>query len=131
MWRGVRYVDDSKATNPHAALAAIDALAPVVLIAGGQAKGMDLSPLVTHSGVKKVVAIGEAAPALAEHDPEKVVIVDDLGEAVRRAAAVADPGDTVLLAPGCASFDMFGSYAERGDAFAQAVATMMEEEANP
>ncbi len=130
VWRGVRYVDDSKATNPHAALAAIEALAPVVLIAGGQAKGLDLTPLVTHPGVKRVVAIGEAAPALVETDPDTVVSAGDLEEAVRTAATLAVPGDTVLLAPGCASFDMFGSYAERGDAFAQAVSTMMEEEVN-
>lgn len=131
VWRGVRYVDDSKATNPHAALAAIDALAPVILIAGGQAKGLDLGPLVRHPGVKKVIAIGEASSVLQEIDPDRVVPADDLDRAVKEAAALATEGDTVLLAPGCASFDMFTSYAERGDRFAEAVSTMMEEELTP
>ncbi len=127
-WRDVTFVDDSKATNPHAALAAIDALAPVVLIAGGQAKGLDLRPLVAHRGVRRVVAIGEAAASLQEMDPRKVVRAPDLTTAVREAAEAANPGDTVLLAPGCASFDMFGSYVERGEAFAEAVSTLMHEE---
>ena len=125
-WRGIRFVDDSKATNPHAAVAAIAAFAPVVLIAGGQAKGLDLRPLVEHPGVRRVVAIGEAAPVLEAFDPEKVIRVDGLTEAVQEATAVARVGDTVLLAPGCASFDMFASYAERGDAFTDAVSTIME-----
>lgn len=118
---GVTFVDDSKATNPHAALAAIRSFDSVVLIAGGLAKGLDLAPLVTEPRVRRVVAIGEAAAALEAVDPRRVVAAASMGEAVQRAMEAARPGDTVLLAPGCASFDMFDSYAARGEAFAAAV----------
>ncbi|MGI9649090.1 MAG: UDP-N-acetylmuramoyl-L-alanine--D-glutamate ligase [Acidimicrobiia bacterium] len=120
-WGGVDWVDDSKATNPHAALAAVAAYPSVVLIAGGRNKGLDLAPLVRAPTVKHVVAIGEAAPALAAAGgPEMVTEAESMAGAVTVAAGQAAPGDTVLLAPGCASFDMFGSYAARGDAFAEA-----------
>lgn len=123
MLRGVAWVDDSKATNPHAALAAIDAYESVVLIAGGRAKGLDLSLLPKRPNLRGVVAIGEAADDLAAAG-EGVVIASDMDEAVAIAKAIAQPGDTVLLAPGCASFDMFSSYADRGDRFATAVASL-------
>jgi UDP-N-acetylmuramoylalanine--D-glutamate ligase len=117
---GVAFVNDSKATNPHAAVAAIGAYPSVVLIAGGRAKGLDVSGLGDEPGVRHVVAIGEAAPAvLAGSAPGSRAA--DMDEAVAIAASVAHPGDTVLLAPGCASFDMFDSYGERGEAFAAAV----------
>lgn len=118
---GVAWVDDSKATNPHAALASISAYGDVVLIAGGRNKGLDLTPLVRAPQVRRVVAIGEAAAQLAAADPEKVTVASSMAEAVTMAADLAEPGFTVLLAPGCASFDMFASYEERGDAFAAAV----------
>jgi UDP-N-acetylmuramoylalanine--D-glutamate ligase len=119
-WDGVRWVDDSKATNPHAALASIRSFDSVVLIAGGRAKGLDLTPLAAEPGVRHVIGIGEAGPVLVAASHAGRVAVD-MAEAVRIATEVAEPGDTVLLAPGAASFDMFGSYAERGDTFARLV----------
>jgi UDP-N-acetylmuramoylalanine--D-glutamate ligase len=119
---GVTWVDDSKATNPHAAVAAAGAYPSVILIAGGRNKGLDLSPLTTVPSVRRIVAIGEAAPELAAAGGDRVDIAADLADAVRIAGSLAEPGDTVLLAPGCASFDMFTSYADRGDAFAAEVA---------
>lgn len=117
-WDGVRWVDDSKATNPHAALASIRSFDSVVLIAGGRAKGLDVTPLAAEPRVRQVIGIGEAGPALVAASRSGRIAVD-MAEAVRIAAEVAESGDTVLLAPGAASFDMFGSYAERGDAFAR------------
>jgi UDP-N-acetylmuramoylalanine--D-glutamate ligase len=118
-WDGVDWVDDSKATNPHAALAAVAAYPSVILIAGGRNKGLDLAPLVRAPTVKHVVAIGEATEALvAAGGSGQVSPADSMPAAVAAAGALAAPGDTVLLAPGCASFDMFESYAARGDAFA-------------
>lgn len=120
---GITYVNDSKATNPHATLAALEGLHNVVLIAGGRNKGLDLGTLAraTYS-VKAVVAIGESASdvvaAFAGTPAERAATMDD---AVERAAAVARPGDTVLLSPACASFDMFTDYRARGEAFRAAV----------
>jgi UDP-N-acetylmuramoylalanine--D-glutamate ligase len=121
---GVRYYDDSKATVPHAVVAALSGFDSVVLIAGGRNKGIDLSPLAGHpEPVRAVVAIGDAAAdveaAFAGLRPvEQAASMD---EAVARAAALARPGDAVLLSPGCASFDWYSSYGERGDDFARAV----------
>jgi UDP-N-acetylmuramoylalanine--D-glutamate ligase len=126
-WNGITWVDDSKATNPHAALAAIQAYPSVVLIAGGRNKGLDLRPLPAAPNVRFLLAIGEAAPELmaaAGGTPARAV--SSMEEAVRIADAVAVSGDTVLLAPGCASFDMFSSYGERGDVFAAAVRSVKE-----
>jgi len=130
---GVDYVDDSKATNAHAAAASLAAFRPVVWIAGGLAKGADFDELVAGVAdrLRGVVLLGRdralIADALARHAPE-VPVVDvpatDTGamdDVVRAARGLARPGDTVLLAPACASMDMFTSYAERGDAFAAAV----------
>lgn len=122
---GVTFVNDSKATNPHAAAAAIDAYPSVVVILGGRNKGLDLAPLVARHSVKAVVGIGEAGATLADAH-RGIEAVRSMDAAVRAAAALADPGDTVLLAPGCASFDMFGSYEERGDAFRDAVLGIMQ-----
>jgi UDP-N-acetylmuramoylalanine--D-glutamate ligase len=121
---GVQWYDDSKATNPHAALAAMRGFDSVVLIAGGRNKGLDLSVLA-------VVAIGEAAPevAAAFDGVRPVTVAESMDEAVRAALAAARPGDSVLLSPGCASFDSYRSYAERGDDFRRAVGEVLGEEA--
>jgi UDP-N-acetylmuramoylalanine--D-glutamate ligase len=116
---GVTWVDDSKATNPHAALASIRAHDSVVLIAGGLAKGLDVTPLGREPNVRIVLGIGTAGPALVEAAGTRGRWSGTLEEAVTTAAALAEPGDTVLLAPGCASFDQFASYAERGERFTQ------------
>lgn len=123
---GVVYVDDSKATNPHAALAAIDAYESVILIAGGLAKGLDVTPLARMPNVKAVVGLGTAGPDLVAAAGERGRLAASMTEAVRMAASLAAPGDTVLLAPGAASFDQFRSYAERGEAFATAVGALEE-----
>lgn len=133
---GVRWVDDSKATNPHAADASLSAFEPVVWIAGGLAKGARFDDLVAaHAGrLRAVVLIGSdrrsLAESLARHASDIPVVDLDLAETgptavmdrvVRVAGDLARPGDTVLLAPACASMDMFDSYAHRGEAFAAAV----------
>jgi UDP-N-acetylmuramoylalanine--D-glutamate ligase len=121
---GVQWYDDSKATNPHAAAAAIAGFPSVVLIAGGRNKGLDLSPLRSAAErVRAVVALGEAGHevAAAFDGVRPVVTAGSMAEAVRAAAALAEPGDAVLLSPACASFDQYGSYAERGDDFARLV----------
>ena len=120
---GVRFVDNSKATNVHAALAAIDGVDDAVLIAGGRAKGADLSPLATRATrLRAVVAIGEASDTVLEVFRDRVPVrrAASIEEAVRVAHGLAGPDGTVLLAPACASWDMFGSYAERGDRFTAA-----------
>ena len=121
---GVRFYDDSKATTPHAAATAVAGFESVVLIAGGRNKGLDLGVLAGSAGrIRAVVAIGEAAPevAAAFDGVRPVIRADSMGEAVRAAVDLARPGDAVLLSPGCASFDWYGSYGERGDDFARAV----------
>ena len=124
---GVRFVDNSKATNVHAAAAAIDGAGDAVLIAGGRAKGVDLSPLRAHvARLRAVVAIGESAPDVVEVFEGSVPthLAGSIEEAVRDAFAAASPGDTVLLAPACASWDQFTSYTERGDRFAAAARSL-------
>lgn len=118
---GVRWVDDSKATNPHAALASIRAHGPVILIAGGLAKGVDLTPLAGADNVRMIIGIGEAGPGLVATAGERGRLAGTLEIAVEVAVNAARPGDTVLLAPGCASFDQFDSYGARGDRFAELV----------
>ncbi|WP_432015879.1 UDP-N-acetylmuramoyl-L-alanine--D-glutamate ligase [Streptomyces hydrogenans] len=130
---GVTYVDDSKATNTHAAEASLAAYDPIVWIAGGLAKGATFDELVEKSAkrLRGVVLIGAdralIREALARHAPEVPVVDLDrtdtgaMSEAVREAARLARPGDTVLLAPACASMDMFTNYNKRGEAFADAV----------
>jgi UDP-N-acetylmuramoylalanine--D-glutamate ligase len=130
---GVAFVDDSKATNPHAAAASLRAFGSVVWIAGGLAKGARFEELVsgTTDRLRAAVLIGRdrglVAQALARHAPQIPVVevaATDTGAmdaVVRVAADLAQPGDTVLLAPACASMDMFRDYAARGDAFADAV----------
>jgi UDP-N-acetylmuramoylalanine--D-glutamate ligase len=130
---GISYVDDSKATNPHAAQASLSGFEDVVWIAGGLAKGAEFDSLVpaVRDRLRGVVLIGAdralLAQALARHAPEVPVVEvsetdnDVMDRVVAEAAALAHPGSTVLLAPACASMDMFGNYAVRGDAFAAAV----------
>ncbi|CAA9381961.1 MAG: UDP-N-acetylmuramoylalanine--D-glutamate ligase [uncultured Propionibacteriaceae bacterium] len=130
---GIRWVDDSKATNPHAADAALRAFDSVVWIAGGQAKGTTFDHLVrTHAArLRGVVLLGVdrevVGQALAQHAPQVPVIRIDatdtsaMARVVAAAASLAVPGDVVLLAPGCASKDMYTDYAARGNAFARAV----------
>ncbi|MFE1588289.1 UDP-N-acetylmuramoyl-L-alanine--D-glutamate ligase [Streptomyces sp. NPDC059402] len=130
---GVAYVDDSKATNTHATEASLAAYESIVWIAGGLAKGATFDELVAGAAkrLRGAVLIGAdralIREALARHAPE-VPVVDldrtDTGamlQAVQEARRLARPGDTVLLAPACASMDMFTNYNQRGDAFAQAV----------
>jgi UDP-N-acetylmuramoylalanine--D-glutamate ligase len=133
---GVNYVDDSKATNPHAAQASLLAYEHVVWIAGGQAKGASFDDLVVavRDRLRGVVLLGQdrqvIAEALARHAPDVPTIIVEtpdtgtvsvMDSVVGEAATLAHAGDTVLLAPGCASWDMFANYGARGDAFAEAV----------
>ena len=122
---GVDFVNDSKATNPGAAQRALEGSGrPVVWIAGGRAKGLDLAPLAetARRHVRAAVLIGEAAPELArglEGGPA-VFLEADLEAAVARASVLAREGDTVLLSPGCASLDQFAGFEERGERFRRA-----------
>lgn len=122
---GVDYVDDSKATNPGAVMAALRSFdRPIVLIAGGKAKGTEFTELgrVASSRTKAVVLIGEAAADIAKTIKRASVHrAASMDEAVRIAASIAVAGDVVLLSPGCASFDMFASAEDRGERFAAAV----------
>jgi UDP-N-acetylmuramoylalanine--D-glutamate ligase len=130
---GVSYVDDSKATNPHAASASLTAYPRIVWVAGGQLKGVDIDDLVAQVADRLVGAVllgvdrAQIAQALARHAPRLPVVEvartddDAMAEVVAAAAGLARPGDTVLLAPAAASKDMYASYAHRGDAFAAAV----------
>ena len=127
---GITWVDDSKATNPHAAMSSIQAHDSVVLIAGGLAKGMDVTPIAREPNVRVVLGIGEAGPDLVSAAGERGHEAGTLAQAVQLAAELAEPGDTVLLAPGCASFDQFTSYAERGDAFVALVRGVVDGEAS-
>ncbi len=143
----VTWIDDSKATNPHAAQSSLQGYDPVVWVAGGLAKGARFDDLVAavRSRLRGVVLLGRdrdvIAEALSRHAPDVPVIVADDGETgsdrggnpmesvVDAAARLARPGDTVLLAPGCASMDMFTDYGARGDAFAAAVRRLEDDRA--
>ena len=136
---GVTWVDDSKATNPHAAQSSLQAYDPVVWVAGGLAKGASFDQLVVavKHRLRGVVLLGldrdVIASALSRHAPDVPVIAVGGGETspmdrvVAAAADLSQPGDTVLLAPGCASMDMFANYGERGDAFAAAVRRRLDQ----
>jgi UDP-N-acetylmuramoylalanine--D-glutamate ligase len=133
---GVTYVDDSKATNAHAAQTSLSAYEPIVWIAGGMAKGQEFDDLVVRARarLRGVVLLGVdrdvIGNALARHAPDVPVIIIDtdntgaMVDVVRSAAQLAHAGDTVLLAPGCASWDMFRDYTDRGRQFAEAVALL-------
>jgi UDP-N-acetylmuramoylalanine--D-glutamate ligase len=123
---GVRYVDDSKATNPGSVIAAMRTFeeGKIVLIAGGKAKGTDFAEFgkVASSRTRGVIVIGEAAEEIAGVIRRaKVTHAESMQQAVEAASELAKSGDTVLLSPGCASFDMFASAEARGDAFVEAV----------
>jgi len=138
---GISYVDDSKATNTHAAQASLAAYEPIVWIAGGLAKGASFDDLVEKSAkrLRGVILIGAdralIREALARHAPEVPVVDLDrtdtgaMSAAVHAAARLAEPGDTVLMAPACASMDMFVNYNKRGEAFADAVHALAAEHA--
>jgi UDP-N-acetylmuramoylalanine--D-glutamate ligase len=128
--RDVRFVDNSKATNPHATLAAAGGVEGLVLIAGGDAKGVDLSPIgALADRLAGVVAIGASAAEVLALFEARVPTrkADSIEEATRTAFELAPPGGTVLLAPACASWDMFRDYEERGDRFAAAARAIAEE----
>jgi UDP-N-acetylmuramoylalanine--D-glutamate ligase len=137
--RGIRWVDDSKATNPHAAASSLRAYPGAVWIVGGDLKGVDLGDLVEHAGgtAGAAVVIGaDREPVLsafrrhAPHVPVVEVVPADTGEVMDRvvelAAEMVDGEGTVLLAPAAASFDQFRSYADRGERFAAAVRAWIE-----
>jgi UDP-N-acetylmuramoylalanine--D-glutamate ligase len=125
--RGVAFYNDSKGTNVGASVAALSGMTrPAVLIAGGDGKGQDFAPLAEAAArhARAVVLIGRDAPLI-----DKVIVdtgvarmrADTMEEAVHAAYRASEPGDVVLLSPACASYDMFRSYVERGEAFVAAV----------
>ena len=134
---GIRWVDDSKATNCHAAQTSLVAYDSVIWIAGGMAKGQDFDELVQATGkrMKAAILLGidreKIRTALTRHAPNVPIVevnrtdTGAMDDVVRAALGVATSGDTVLLAPGCASWDMFRDYSHRGDAFADAVTRLV------
>ena len=126
---GVRWYDDSKATTPHATLAAVSGFDSVVLLAGGRNKGLDLRPLADAvPPIRAAVAMGEAAEEVADALDGRCPVervTTGMADVVAAAARLAAPGDAVLLSPGCTSFDWFRSYSERGDAFAAEVRALV------
>ncbi len=130
---GIRFYNDSKATNVDAALKALEAFADtkgrIVLILGGRGKGASYAPLAPHLRARgrALILIGEDADRIESElgNDAAVVRAADMGDAVRRAHAATQTGDIVLLAPACASFDMFTSYEHRGREFKKAVKEMM------
>jgi UDP-N-acetylmuramoylalanine--D-glutamate ligase len=128
---GVRFVNDSKATNIDAAAKSIESFSHVVVIIGGKYKGGDFAdlaaPLRAHG--RAVVAIGEARQMVREalHDTVPVVEAETLRDAVRQAFGLAAPDGIVLLAPACSSFDMFTDYADRGRQFKEEVRKLVTE----
>lgn len=124
--KGVSYIDDSKGTNLDAVIRAVNGMnEPVVLIAGGVDKGASYTPWIqAFAGkVRCICAIGQAAKKIESEIGTAIPtsLYKDLGEAVQAAAQMANPGETVLLSPGCASFDMFKDYMQRGDEFKRIV----------
>ena len=121
---GVRYINDSKATTPHAAAAALGGFDSIVLLAGGKNKGLAFDNMLAHiDRITHVVAIGDAASDIESAFTGRVpvTIATSMHEAISQAAKAASPGDVVLLSPACASFDWYRSYAHRGQDFARIV----------
>jgi UDP-N-acetylmuramoylalanine--D-glutamate ligase len=123
---GIRFYNDSKATNVDAVARALEAFdAPILLIMGGRAKGGGFKALAgaVRKRVKGLFLIGEAADELKADLGEGVAarMAGSMDEAVRAAFKAADPGDVVVLSPGCASFDMYASYSQRGEDFCRCV----------
>ena len=129
---GIAWYNDSKATNVGAAMAAISGIPAnkIILIAGGQSKGQDFSPLkeVVKDRVKHLILLGQDAELINEalKDCTDVSFVTDLSAAVNKAHEIAKPGDVVLLSPACASFDMFTGYEQRGDIFVGLVKEILQ-----
>ena len=126
MRNGVTFVDDSKGTNPAAVLAAIDSLpGQLVILLGGLGKGMDFSPLAERAErFRAAVLYGADRRDIGKVLENRCPCVDcgsDFALVMSTAKALAQPGDTVLLSPACASMDMFKNYAERGDEFARLI----------
>jgi UDP-N-acetylmuramoylalanine--D-glutamate ligase len=126
--QGVRWINDSKATNPHAAAAGLRSMgaAPVLLLCGGVDKGLSLAPLIeaAEGRVRLALVFGQISDRMASAlapAAERVEQVPDLAAAVTRARTEARPGDAVLLGPACSSFDQFTSYGARGEAFRELV----------
>lgn len=120
--RGVTWINDSKATNVASAAVALDSMTqPTILLLGGRHKGEPYSELLPHlSNVKRVLAFGEAAPIIMSDLSDKVAVEHVAGtfeDVMAHASGIAEPGDAVLLAPACSSFDMFRNYEERGNTF--------------
>jgi len=134
--RGVKFYNDSKGTNPDSTIVALKSLSRgqknIILIAGGRDKGGDLTDLMhlISNTVKKVILIGEAAPrfeaALKSKLYQDPVLASDFAQAVNTSYSLAKPGDTILLSPACASFDMFKNFEERGRIFKQLVKELPE-----
>ncbi len=125
-WKGVKFYNDSKATSVDASLKALAALpAPLFLILGGKGKGASYAPLIPllREKAKAVLVIGEDTPNIEKDlkDAVKLVALGELSAAIAHASKHASPGDTVLLAPACASYDQFTSYEHRGNAFRELV----------
>ena len=132
---GVKFVNDSKGTNTDAAIKAIEAVdGPIVLIAGGYDKNADYGDFIDSFGdkVKQVVMMGATAgkikAAAEKKGYQNTIIVKDMEACVREAFRVAEPGDTVLLSPACASWDMYNSFEERGRDFKECVNKLKDEE---
>ena len=128
---GVEFVDDSKATNPHATAAAVQGYPSVVLLAGGLSKGVDLGALTTvRDHLRAVVAIGDTpdeVEAAFAGDGADGRAPTRCGPRCATAAGLAEPGDVVLLSPACASFDWYDGYAARGDDFRREVEALLAE----
>jgi UDP-N-acetylmuramoylalanine--D-glutamate ligase len=130
--RGVEYFNDSKATNVDATIKALESFpANIHIILGGKDKGSDYTVLndLLRQRVKRVYTIGAAADKIESHikGAAEIVHAETLDNAIKRAAAVAQPGDIVLLAPACASFDQFQNYEHRGRVFKEAVRSLAEQ----
>jgi len=128
-WRGVNYVNDSKATNPDAVLRALHSMdGRVVLIAGGKDKGFDYSVMrrEVEEKVRSLILIGEASDRIRDalSGATEIFQAGSLPEAVRKATDLAAPGETVLLSPACSSYDMFRNFEERGEEFRRCVERM-------
>ncbi|TNF29309.1 MAG: UDP-N-acetylmuramoyl-L-alanine--D-glutamate ligase [Deltaproteobacteria bacterium] len=126
---GVRWVNDSKATNANAAAAGIRAIeAPLILLAGGSEKDADFTGFgaLVRERTRAAILFGQTRHRLAEAigDTHRTIVVETLDEAVAEARALAEPGDTVLLGPACASYDQFQSYGHRGEVFTAMVQAM-------
>ncbi len=130
-WDNIAWYNDSKASVPQAALAAIGGFDSIVLLAGGKNKGLDLSSLATAiPQLRAVIAMGDAADEVAAVFEGKVPLqrADSMEEAIEKASTVAQSGDTVLLSPACTSFDWYSGYGARGDHFRSLVQEMIGQE---